>query len=53
MTEQIALLVGKLKNKDQRIEELGRLNENLKLTNENLTAKYKQKFVKIFFYFWW
>nr|CAD2164558.1 unnamed protein product [Meloidogyne enterolobii] len=43
MTEQIALLVGKLKNKDQRIEELGRLNENLKLTNENLTAKYKQK----------
>ncbi|CAK5074761.1 unnamed protein product [Meloidogyne enterolobii] len=43
MTEQIALLVGKLKNKDQRIEELGRLNENLKLTNENLTARYKQK----------
>uniref|UniRef100_A0A1I8B145 TMF_TATA_bd domain-containing protein n=1 Tax=Meloidogyne hapla TaxID=6305 RepID=A0A1I8B145_MELHA len=43
MTEQIALLFGKLKNKDQRIEELGRLNDNLKLTNENLTARYKQK----------
>ena len=43
LTEQVAVLIGKLKHRDQRIEELGRLNENLKASNANLSAKFKQK----------
>jgi hypothetical protein len=43
LLEQINLLTAKMKHRDQKIEELGRLNENLKQTNANLLAKNKQK----------
>jgi hypothetical protein len=43
LADQIAILSAKLKHRDQRIEELGRLNENLKMTNTALAAKNKQK----------
>jgi len=43
LLEQINLLTAKMKHRDQKIEELGRLNENLKQSNANLLAKNKQK----------
>jgi hypothetical protein len=43
MQENIAILAAKLKHRDQRIEELGRLNENLKQSNATLATKNKQK----------
>ncbi|KAL3097972.1 hypothetical protein niasHT_027517 [Heterodera trifolii] len=43
MDEKIAILMAKLAHRDQKIEELGRANENLRTTNATLVAKSKQK----------
>lgn len=40
--DEIALLNGKLLHNDQKIEELLKLNEKLRSTNQNLISKNKQ-----------
>lgn len=42
ITDKIAVLNSKLQYKEQKIHELTKLNEKLKLTNSNLMLKNKQ-----------
>lgn len=46
LVEKLAILSGKIQHRDQKIEELCKVNDKLKAANANLISKNKQILVK-------